>query len=243
MLTTVILPATYLFFGLVAMFAANDLIASLKFLGAYDHSFLSADAFLLHGHSISGLAHAVLPHFVWSAAEFIYYGMFAQIGAALILVALLDGRRAASRYAGTIIAAYVLAIVIFYLWPSMGPFYTCPDHFSHFPTWLSTYEIQQTAIQKAKLLSSSYRYFNTITIDYFIAFPCMHIAQPLVVLWSCRRWRRIAVVLIAYDLMLLPAILFLEWHYLVDVIAGVAVAMAAVAITICGVGWQRSMDY
>ena len=52
-------PAVYLFFGLVAMFCYNDLIASMKFIGAYDAFFLKVDSVLMSGHSISGLAHSL----------------------------------------------------------------------------------------------------------------------------------------------------------------------------------------
>jgi len=38
-------------------------------------------------------------------------------------------------------------------------------------------------------------------------------------------------VLCAYDVVLIGAILLLEWHYLVDIIAGVVVAATAIAIT------------
>jgi PAP2 superfamily len=58
----------------------------------------------------------------------------------------------------------------------------------------------------------------------------MHIAQPLIVMWFLRRWKRIVIALCAYDVLLIVAILFLEWHYLVDILAGMLVAVAAIAI-------------
>ena len=70
-----------------------------------------------------------------------------------------------------------------------------------------------------------------ISTDYLIAFPCMHIAQPLIVLWFLRRWRRMLIVLCAYDCLLIVSILLLEWHYLVDVIGGILVAGIAIAST------------
>jgi hypothetical protein len=66
---------------------------------------------------------------------------------------------------------------------------------------------------------------------YFIAFPCMHIAQPLIVMWFLRRWKRMLVFLCAYDCLLIVSILLLEWHYLVDIIGGILVAGIAIAIT------------
>jgi len=229
-LRSVAWPAVYLFFGLVAMFCYNDLIASMKFIGAYDAFFLKVDSLLMNGHSISGIAHFLaqrVPVQVFGIAEFIYYGMFFQIGAGLVLTALCLGRRESCRYVGTVLTAYVIALALFYFWPTIGPFYTCPSH-SHPQFHLYTYEYQENAVLKARLLVTSYKQFNTINADYFIAFPCMHIAQPLIVMWFLRRRKRITYALILYDIVLIPAILLLEWHYLVDVIAGVLVAGAAI---------------
>jgi PAP2 superfamily protein len=225
-------PAVYLFFGLVAVFCYNDLIASMKFIGAYDAFFLKLDSFLMNGLSISGLAHSLatrLPVQVFEMAEFIYFGMFGQVSAGLVLTALCLGRRESFRYVGTILTAYAISIALFYLWPTIGPFYTCPSH-SHPHFRLASYDYQQYALQRAHLLAASSKWFNTINADYFIAFPCMHIAQPLIVMWFLRRWKRITYALIVYDIMLVPAILLLEWHYLVDVIAGIMVAAAAIGI-------------
>ena len=228
-------PAIYLFFGLLAVFCYNDAIASLKWPGTCDGFFLRLDSMLLRAHSVSELSRFASIHFrpwQWKLTELIYYGMFGQIGAALIVIAVRDGRRRAASYVGTILTAYWLAIGLFYWWPSLGPFYLCSDHLSHFPRLLETFAIHQSALFKAKLLASpAYRPYNIIDTDYFIAFPCMHIAQPIVVLWFLRRWKRVTTCLAIYDLILIPAILLLEWHYAVDVIAGLLVAVLAIAIS------------
>ena len=237
-LRSLVWPTVYLFFGLVAMFCYNDLIASMKFIGAYDAFFLKLDSVLMNGLSISGLAHSLAPRLpvqVFGIAEFIYYGMFGQIGAGLVLTTLCLGRRESFRYVGTILTAYVIALMLFYFWPTIGPFYTCPSH-SLPHARLATYEYQQNAVLKARLLTTSYKQFNTIEADYFIAFPCMHIAQPLVVMWFLRRWKRITYALILYDIVLIPAILLLEWHYFVDVIGGILVAGAAIGLTSIRIG-------
>ena len=237
-LRSVAWPAVYLFFGLVAMFCYNDLIASMKFIGAYDAFFLKVDSILMGGHSISGLAHSWAPHLpiqTFGIAEFIYYGMFGQVGAGLVLTAMCLGRRESFRYVGTVLTAYVIALALFYLWPTIGPFYTCPFH-SLPRVQLATYDYQQNAVLKARLLTTSYKQFNTVNADYFIAFPCMHIAQPLVVMWFLRRWKRITFALILYDVVLIPAILLLEWHYLVDLVGGILVAGAAIGLASVRIG-------
>jgi PAP2 superfamily len=232
-LTAILLPALYLFCGFLLVFAYNCVIVSLRFNFAYDAVFNAADKWLLHGWTVSDLSHWAIRRFPLSffqSLEFIYFGMFAQIGAAILLVAIHDGRDRAMQYIGTILTAYYLALAIFYLWPSQSPYYLCVNHFSHFPESLQAYRIQLFLNQHAVMLSNHVP-IRRISSDYFIAFPCMHIAQPLIVMWFLRRWRRMLLVLAGYDLLLIVAILLLEWHYFVDILAGALVAAVAIAIT------------
>jgi hypothetical protein len=226
-----LVPSVYLFLGLVMVFAYNDLIATVKNPSAYDWLYLKMDSYLLGGSSVSAIAHSLIRRMpssaVWS--EVIYYGMFNQIGAALIVLAIYAGSKEAARYVGTLLTAYYLGLILFFLWPSMGPFYTCPGHFSEFPNFLRTYGSQLGMAQKAQLLATN-RSLSQVDTDYFVAFPCLHIAQPLIVAWFLRKWKRIVVFLLAYDALLIPAILLLEWHYLVDIVGGVAVAALAIAL-------------
>jgi hypothetical protein len=228
----ILLPALYLFAGFLLVFAYNDIIASVHFSFACDAAFNGMDMWILHGWSISDLSHwavRTLPAPFFHFLEFIYFGMFPQIGAAMILVTLYDGENRALQFVGTILTSYYLALGLFYLWPSQGPYYLCPGHFSLFPSTLQAYSIQKLLITRALALWNHVP-IHSISTDYFIAFPCMHIAQPLIVMWFLRRWKRMLIVLCAYDSLLIVSILLLEWHYLVDIIGGMLVAGIAIAI-------------
>jgi hypothetical protein len=230
---SVIVPATYLFGGLILVFVYNHLIAAVKDPGGYDWLFLKMDSYLLHGGTISDLARKVSFGFssrTFAFTEIVYYRMFDQVGAAILLISLYQGAKRGLRLVGTLLTAYYIALFIFYLWPSMGPFYTCPDHFTHFPQWLVTYGTQQNLVSNVKFLSSQHKALGEVNTDYFIAFPSLHIALPIIVLWFMRRWKRIVWFLIAYDVVLVPAILLLEWHYVVDLIGGAALAAIAIWI-------------
>ena len=229
----ILAPAAYFFFGFLMVLAYNSAIVSARFNFATDPSLLAIDRWLLFGHSVSGLAHWAVQTFpltFFRGLEFIYFGMFPQIGAAIVIVALCDNKAGALRFVGTILTAYYLALVLFYIWPAQGPYYLCPEHFSRFPASLQAYSIQKTLITHA-LARWHHEPLARISTDYFIALPCMHIAQPLIVMWFLRRWRRIVIALAAYDVLLLAAIVFLEWHYVIDILAGILVAAAAIVIT------------
>jgi hypothetical protein len=227
------LPAFYLFVGFLLVLAYNAIIVSARSNFAYDPTFNAIDKYLLHGFTVFELSHWALrtfPPSLFRFLEFVYYGMFPQIGAGMILVGLYDGKHRALQFVGTILMAYYLTLGLFYLWPSHGPYYLCPMHFERFPSTLQTYFAQKFLLRDAIGLSN-HRSIQRISSDYFIAFPCMHIAQPLIVMWFLRRWRRVTMALCIYDALLIVAILLLEWHYLVDIFGGVLVAAAAIAIT------------
>ncbi len=230
---TILLPAFYLFAGFLLVLGYNDVIVSVHFNFAYDPTFNAIDEWILRGWSVSDLSHWAVRTFslpFFEFLEFIYFGMFPQIGAGIILVSLYEGRSRSLQFVGTILMAYYLALGLFYLWPSHGPYYLCPDHFSRFPSTLQAYSIQKILIEHALTLWNHVP-IQRLSTDYFIAFPCMHIAQPMIVMWFLRRRKRMLFVLCAYDMVLIGSILLLEWHYLVDIIAGVVVAGIAIAIT------------
>jgi hypothetical protein len=239
--SAILAPAAYLFFGFLLVLAYNNVIVSVRYNFATDPALVAIDRWLLHGHSVSGLTHWALQAFPLSffkALEFIYFGMFLQIGSTLILLALCDGRTQALQFVGTILTSYYLALIIFYIWPAQGPYNLCPAHFSRFPTSLQSYTIQKTLIPHALALWR-HQPISRISTDYFIAFPCMHIVQPIIVLWFLRRWRRMVIVLALYDVLLIAAILLLEMHYVIDIVAALPVALLAIAIT---AGPSRSQD-
>jgi PAP2 superfamily len=231
LLRPLLVPSIYLFFGLVMVFAYNDVIAVIRNPSAFDWLYLKLDSYFLAGSTVSSIAHSIFHRIPTSAvwAEVIYYGMFNQIGAGLIVLAIYRGRQESARYVGTLLSAYYLGLLLFLLWPSMGPFLTCPNHFSKFPQFLRTYGAQAGMAAKAHLLATN-RTLSQVDTDYFIAFPCLHIAQPLIVAWYLRRWRRMLIFLLAYDILLVPAILLLEWHYLVDIFGGIIIAAIAIQL-------------
>ncbi len=213
--------------------AYNNIIVSVRYNFANDPAMAAIDRWLLHGHSVWDFSHwavRVFPLSFFKAAEFIYFGMFLQIGATMIFLALSKGRERALQFVGTILLSYYVALTLFYIWPAQGPYFLCPAHFARFPASLQSYNIQRTLIRDALALWQRAP-LARISADYFIGFPCMHMVQPIVVIWFLRPWRRLVIPLAAYDVFLLVAILMIEMHYAIDIVAALPVAAIAIAIT------------
>jgi hypothetical protein len=232
-LSAVLPPAIYLFAGVLLVFVYNDIIASVRFVFTYDPAFDAMDKWILHGSSISDLSHwavQAFPPSLFRVLEITYFGLFSQMGAAMIVLAIYAGRRRTLQYIGTMLMAYYLSLAIFSFWPCKGPYYLRPTDFSRRLSTVQTDHIQKVLVARA-LARWHHVPLHFISADYFIGFPSMHMALPLIVMWFLRRWRRMVIALCAYDCLLIAAILLLEWHYIVDLIGGVLVGAIAIAIT------------
>lgn len=232
-LGAVLLPALYLFAGVLLVFAYNDIIASVHFSFAYDPVFDVMDKWILRGSSVADLSHwaaQTFPPSFFRLLEIIYFGLFPQMGAAMILIALYEGKSHSLQYIGTILMAYYLTLFLFFFWPSQGPYYLRPTDFSQHSANLQAELIQKILVARA-LARWDQVPLHFISSDYFIGFPSMHVALPLIVMWFLRRCRPLVIALCAYNSLLIVSILLLEWHYIVDIIGGALVAGAAILIT------------
>jgi hypothetical protein len=125
--------ASSLFAGFLLVLAYNHIIVSVRFNFAYDAAFNAMDKWILRGWSVSDLSHWALRSFPFAFFRFlelIYFGMFPQIGATIVIVSVSGGKNRGLQFVGTIFMAYYLTLGLFYLWPSHGPYSLCPGHFS-----------------------------------------------------------------------------------------------------------------
>jgi hypothetical protein len=186
-LASIALPGIYWFVSLVLVFSLNQTVIALKPHAANDALFNRIDSWLLFGSTVSEIAHwayQALPLGVMSFLDLLYFAMFAQVGAAMILLALKLGRAHAFQLVATVATAGYLSLMIYYFWPSLSPFYSCPTHFEVLPQTLRSFPIQQQLLTYVSILRD-HRPLGEIGAGYFIAFPCMHIASPLIALCTC----------------------------------------------------------
>lgn len=229
--STVILgAAAYLFVGLVLMMCYNDVIASLKYAGSYVEALNHLDALLFGGLTVPHLANAAshwLPERVFSLLGIVYFSMFGQVGTGLFITGF-SGKKRAFQYVGALLTATYIALAIFYLWPTMGPF--ALGSASHQQAMSGIQQVQHALVRQAHALAA-HQYASGVGTDYYIGFPCMHIANPLIVLWFLRKRKRIAALLIMYDVVLVAAIILLQWHFFSDLVGGVLVAALSIFLT------------
>jgi hypothetical protein len=214
------LPFFYLALGIIIAVYFSSVVVTLRRCTEFDATLARIDSWLLFGSSVSHLSYASTA--LYRFAEPIYYGMGGLIGAALLFLCIAGERSSALRMAGAILTAYFLSLVIFFLVPAQGPFVA-----AGLPPELLTANIQHLSVWNATLL-----YHHAGWVDppfaYYVAFPSLHVAQPLIAARFLRRWRGVFYLALAYCAFLVASIVILQWHYFVDILGGLGVSALAV---------------
>ena len=226
----ILLPAAYFFVVFFLVLSFNVIIAVIRFNGSGDAALTRVDSILLGGGSVTAIAHWWSSHLSGGSMRFlerIYFGMFPQIGACLVLLAMKSGLKESFKFVGAVAVSYYLALALFFVIPATGPFYGATEH-SSFKSGERIVPLLQEGISGTLNNFRNHRMPAEIALDYFIALPCMHLVQPLIILWFLRKWGRVFWILVLYDLLLVASIVLLEQHYLVDLVAAVPVAILAI---------------
>ena len=226
----ILVPAIYFFVVFFLVLSFNVIIAAVRFNGSGDVTLTRADSFLLGGQSVSAIAHWAGSHLSAGSLRFlerIYFGMFPQIGACLVLLAMKSGLKESFKFVGAVAVSYYLALALFFIIPATGPFYgNAADR--GLASDGRTVPLLQEGITGKLNNFRDHRMPGEIRLDYFIALPCMHLVQPFVILWFLKRWGRVFWILAVYDLFLVASIILLQQHYVVDLVAAVPVTVFAI---------------
>lgn len=122
---------------------------------------------------------------------------------------------------------WILGVGSYYLIPTLGPFAASPEDFTQLPHTVITSTQTEYLAERAHLLQ------NPSAPDAFVsisAFASLHVAFTCMVLLMLRHYglRRLAWVMGVYLAGTMLATVYFGWHYVVDDVAGVVIAVLAV---------------
>lgn len=235
-LLDLLIPCAYLFASLVAVFAFNHGIVGTRYGGTDDAALSKLDSKIFNANASAiaswGIHH--LPIRVLKWFDFVYFSIWSRFGAALALIAVLGSRSEAIKFVRNVLVCYVIGLIIFAVVPAKGPYSINETYLAGYPKDLGSYTTQQALVSRIKKL-----YTHRLTKDvrevgigdYYISFPSLHAALPIIALWFLRRLKRIQRIAVFFYLLLLTAVVFLGWHYLIDIVGGWGVACLSIVLT------------
>ncbi len=233
-LAGVLFPALYLFCGLIVVSLFNHALAGIRYAATNDELFSRLDQLVFHANvaHISHWSMSHLPLGFFRFLEVVYYGMFAQITATLIFIVLRGNQHYGIKYVRTLLTCYAIAVTVFAICPVKGPYSIGTLHLMTYPRSLPTFWAEEAFLDRVRALYAHNLMPDMVAVsfkDYYVGFPSLHTALPIVGLWFLRPWKKLARPLtFFYVVLLLPSIVLLEWHFLMDLAGGFVTAFLSI---------------
>lgn len=206
-----------------------------------DEELLASDRWLFLGHSPAGLLHDLLGQHHAAYVLMVVYKSFTYLVPLFVVGSLVFVDRIRDAYVALTSAMWVwiLGVGSYYLLPSLGPFDADRQDFVELP------HTAITATQAEYLSERAYLLRFPGASDAFAslgAFASLHVAYTCMVMLMLWYYglRRTACVMGCYLAATMLATVYFGWHYVVDDIAGVLIAVLAVCLARVMVGPRPS---
>jgi hypothetical protein len=194
----------------------------------HDDLLLSWDRWLFFGHSPAVLLHDVLGQHTAAWVMAVWYEAFPTLVVVAFPAAVVLAPRMRDAYAGiaAFIWVWILGTATYYIIPSLGPFHAAAEDFAGLPH-MSIQDTQARYLeQRAHLIAHPQA---NDAVAQVAAFASLHVGVTAVILGLAwwHRLRRTTIVLAVFLAGTSVATVYLGWHYVVDIPAGLAIAALA----------------
>lgn len=196
-----------------------------------DHDLLAVDRWLFFGHSPAVLLHDLLGTGAAAYVLEVPYVWFARLVPVAVVGALAFADRIRDGYVLVVSAMWmwVLGVASYYLIPSLGPFASAPGEFAGLP------HTSIPGTQVVYLGARAHLLANPGASDAFAsisAFASLHVGFTCMVVLMLRYYglKKLAHLVTAYLVAVILATVYFGWHFVVDDIAGIALAVIAVRL-------------
>jgi len=196
-----------------------------------DTMLLEWDRWLFLGHSPAGLLHDLLGVHVAAYVLMVIYESFSTLVTVAVVASMVLPTRIREGYVfiASALWVWILGVGCYYLIPSLGPFDSEPGQFAALPHTMIQDTQDRYMAQRANMLA------DPQAADAFAqvsAFASLHVTVTCLLLlmaryYGLRRTTRVLAVFLAGTII---ATVYLGWHFVVDDIAGVLIALVSMAL-------------
>ena len=197
----------------------------------FDRELADLDRALFLGHDPAALMHTILGIGIPTHILSTFYAAFIVFLPLSLAVALVFSPdvRAGLFYATALSANWVLGAASYFLLPSLGPIYFEPGAFAQLPYSEVTRLQDMLLDQRVAFLAHP----TTATPQSIAAFASLHISMSLTAALAAHLLglgRRLKIGLWIWFALTVVATVYLGWHYVLDDVGGLVIAVAALGI-------------
>ena len=227
----VVLALTGLLAYHVVYFCYHNLKSWDVFNQPRDRELLRWDQWLFLGHHPAVLLHDVLGERVASYVLLAVYESFSTVVAVALVAAvtLLPRIRDGYVYVASSVCAWILGVASYYAIPSLGPFSADRAEFRGLPHTMVQDTQAKYLAQRTHLLAHPHAADAFAQVS---AFASLHVALTALI-WLMARYyglHRLARVLAVFLAATVLATIYFGWHFAVDDVAGLLIAVVAVRL-------------
>lgn len=212
----------------------------------HDTGLLELDRSLFFGNDPATLLHSLLGTGVANSILSVAYVLFLAFVPISLAAALVwfGEMRAGLWYATALCLNWVLGAFSYYLIPSMGPAFVAPQLFSELAPTASSSLQHSLWVERLNVLYGHAPGPAQDIVQSIAAFASLHVSVVLTAALIAQLLRAHRILLIGlwtYFGLVVVATIYLGWHYVIDDVAGVLIAFAAVAIGAAATGHTRDL--
>ena len=219
--------------GLLAYHVVYICYRNLKSWDAFNSSrdgdLLALEKAVFLGHSPAVLLHDLLGDHTAAYVLAAIYKSFTYLVPLSVVgsLALIPRVREAYVFLCSAVWVWILGVCSYYLVPTLGPFASAPGDFADLARTGITATQAEYLTQRGHLLAEPTAGDAFASIS---AFASLHVGFTCMVLLMARyyRWRRTTIALAVYLGAVMVSTVYFGWHFVVDDVAGVLLACAAV---------------
>ena len=197
-----------------------------------DHDLLAFDKWLFLGHSPASLLHSAIGTSTATTTGLAHiYEIFSNIVSLAIVLApaFITRTRRGMVMLTAGMWAWILGTISYYAIPSLGPAFSAPQDFAALPhTFIADHVVHYLDQRQAFLANPS----DPTTFVSISAFASLHVGLTCMITLMAAYYRKriLTVVLAVYLVLVMVATIYFGWHFFSDVVAGVVLAVLAVAL-------------
>jgi len=197
-----------------------------------DHDLLAFDRWLFFGHSPASVVHSLFGTSSAMTTGLAHiYEVFANIVSVSIVLApaFITRTRRGLVMLTAGMWAWILGTISYYSIPSLGPAFSAPRDFVALPhTFITDHVINYLAQRQAFLANPS----DPKTFVSISAFASLHVGLTCMITLMAGYYRKriLTIVMAVYLVLVMIATIYFGWHFFSDIVAGVVLAVLAVAL-------------